>query len=419
MNKPGPKSPCPCGSGKYYKQCCRTKGLFTGKPSSVNLSAPLHLPGIDYGIKPTMMLVGDLEYSTLISDHLDAIGYGYISYPDRPVISFCFDSSTAAKSCFGKFKRWMDEGNSEDALRITFVRIDEGEYALCITQDIDSIERRLLPAACKDLYDPLVMGCSHMKTFTFASSSGIDMVKEHAGRKVFHFECMSRPEVFPELSFDKQHVNYYTAAEYRHLGQTMDNASERTVVLPYIAKRLGQSISNAELPEKRDERPIPSPHAVQHQRNRLLKRFFPVTVERLSFTPEFREIEAHLASRGYAAWQVRQAACNISLLRQTPEIFSVEEANISPSGYGGVSVASRILDRLVKTPEMLVLTTGVSTPYSADELVRQMDFDTRYLLDAVRMPPDLSEDNEQVQTRLRESHYHTEGVASGRQPISE
>lgn len=31
---PGRNDPCPCGSGRKYKQCCRGKGVSTSSPTS-------------------------------------------------------------------------------------------------------------------------------------------------------------------------------------------------------------------------------------------------------------------------------------------------------------------------------------------------------------------------------------------------
>lgn len=63
--------------------------------------------GFDYGTKPRVAVVGDLEFPQLLSDGLVALGYLEIPQfgvlVDPPVLVMAFWDKTIAKECFTHF----------------------------------------------------------------------------------------------------------------------------------------------------------------------------------------------------------------------------------------------------------------------------------------------------------------------------
>jgi hypothetical protein len=67
------------------------------------------------------------------------------------------------------------------------------------------------------------------------------------------------------------------------------------------------------------------------RRRTQLRRFFPVTLEQLRLDPNFHEVRALLAEKGYGDWQIRQAVCNKNWRRRigaSPDSAAEDEVTL-------------------------------------------------------------------------------------------
>jgi hypothetical protein len=85
---------------------------------------------------------------------------------------------------------------------------------------------------------------------------------------------------------------------------------------------------------------VPPSAEVFLHRERQLKRFFPVTLERLRFNKRFVDVQRSLESRGFQTWQIRQAACNLALKHWRPELYSDGEGK---NGSGPAAIVMHLL----------------------------------------------------------------------------
>jgi hypothetical protein len=96
---------------------------------------------------------------------------------------------------------------------------------------------------------------------------------------------------------------------------------------------------------------IPTAREIHERRCFQLRRFFPVTIERLRLNQEFLEIKKGLIKEGHKEWQIFQAACNICLIHRVPALFAPDD---NPSELHQTdSISIRILDYLLANIEDL------------------------------------------------------------------
>ena len=71
-----------------------------------------HAVGYDYGTKPRVMVLGDMEFSSLLDDSLLAIGYAVESQfgamVDAPMLVLIFENESAGRACFARFHGWCE-----------------------------------------------------------------------------------------------------------------------------------------------------------------------------------------------------------------------------------------------------------------------------------------------------------------------
>ena len=95
----------------------------------------------------------------------------------------------------------------------------------------------------------------------------------------------------------------------------------------------------------------PTTKEIQERRCNQLRRFFPVTIERLRFNQEFLKIENKLIEEGYKEWQIFQAACNICLIHRSPGLLASDDD--AAESHKTDSISIRILDYLLVNIEDL------------------------------------------------------------------
>jgi hypothetical protein len=265
--------------------------------------------GFDYGCKPILIVPGDFDFINLLNEGFLALGYGdipeYGLLIDVPLLVMLFENEDVARECFLHFKSW----GSGDAIRISFVELNNGGFLMCTSQDMNHLLEQSIPERFREEFESRIFVLVHPKEFPNPSE----------GLKWFKLRTLSSPFVLVpqtvngqpmrELAIQKREVNFFTE------DTIPDSSIESSVV------------KNRNLSEQHEfHRKIPSEIGystteIFEKRLRQLKRFFPVTIERLTFNKTFNQIKQQLIEEGFRDWQILQAGCNLVLKITEHEIF--------------------------------------------------------------------------------------------------
>jgi hypothetical protein len=258
-----------------------------------------------------------------------ALGYGVLPsfglLIKPPVLYYLFDDESSARECFTIFKRWVDHSNDGDAVSLTFIEFDDGAYALVTAPDLDRLIDRTLPSSIQEEFETLAITATKM----------LEVPKQSDHYRWFKAAVTTSPFVVAPaavksgplltLAFRKREISFWRASE---------------VPEGHPAYRYAQRRGRAEKEFKRHGPPVPPSAEVFLQRERQLKRFFPVTLERLRFNRGFVDIQRSLERRGFQLWQIRQAACNLTLKHRRPELYSDGEGE---NGSGPAAIVMHLL----------------------------------------------------------------------------
>lgn len=125
--------------------------------------------GLDYGVKPTIMLIGDIEFPQLITDAVIA-GVGYISIPlkssdSTPLkIALMFQDRIKGTKVMNRFLDWIKSSNGNmNAFGLDIIEKNDGAYLLCIYQEHEVLLDRLMPKEVREWINPLLQVVVHHK----------------------------------------------------------------------------------------------------------------------------------------------------------------------------------------------------------------------------------------------------------------
>ena len=320
--------------------------------------------GFDYGTKPRVAVIGDLEFPQLLSN--DLVALGYLEIPqfgvlvDPPVLVMAFQNKTIARECFMHFKGWSEASEDGDAVGIEFVEFEDNEYGLCVYQEPRRLTDRVLPKSHQSETEPLLMNVGYIKRFPQASR-GYAWFKMMVKRSPFVLAPGTlNGELMLDLAIRKREVSFYQQ------DNIPENVMESILARPYQ--------SDVEKPLKSSPKPNLklSPLEIFQRRKTQLARFFPVTLERLRFNPTFSEIKQKLVEEGYQDWQVVQAGCNLVLKYRLPDLF----AKTDDSQYD----ATGVLDYLINYSEDVSAMLPPDQEISIERLLNQIKADTYELI---------------------------------------
>jgi hypothetical protein len=319
------------------------------------------------------MVLGDMEFSSLLDHSLLAIGYAVESQfgamVDAPMLVLIFENESAGRACFARFHGWCEGSERGDAVALGFVEMNEDEYVMCIYPDRERLVQRVLPEIHRSEVDPLVFMVGHIKTLP-RQSGGYDWFKRVAGRSPF-VVAPATPDgsVMTDAAFSKTEVGFYRE----------DDLPEDSMEFDLTRLRRGEEGAHGPKPPE-----AAAPGEINERRRAQLSRFFPVTLERLSFDTDFGRKLNQFMSEGYREWQVLQAGCNLALKSYAPELFSSgdEESGDSSEEPNRVD----ILDYLLEQSEDAMSTFPPTGEMTASALREQITADGRELLSYVAGP---------------------------------
>jgi len=185
------------------------------------------------------------------------------------------------------------------------------------------------------------MNVGHLKTFE-EKSNGYHWFKSiiNVGKFILA-PGTSEYGLMLDLAIIKRKVHFYSEKDIPE--NTMEN----------LLVKSRESQGKAELQTHSLSELIPTAKEIHERRCFQLRRFFPVTIERLRLFQEFQEIKKGLIEEGYKEWQIFQAACNICLIHRVPALFASDDNPSELHQTDNISI--RVLDYLLANIEDLSL----------------------------------------------------------------
>jgi len=330
--------------------------------------------GFDYGTKPIVLIIGDTEFpGLLIRGNFAAVGYDVVEYfgllVNAPRLTMVFQDVGTARECFLRFKEWGGPSEDGDAVRISFVELDEGGYAMCTSQDVDRLIKNRMPEWFRGEVETRAMAMGSIKTFPEVSDSyrWFKSVTE-TSPFILAPAGINTPPI-RDLALRKREVHFYRE------GELPEHSIESSLVRH--RNDLKESDTRREIPSELRANAAD----IRVRRGAQLSRFFPVTLERLSMSKDFADVKRQLMADGFREWQVVQAACNISLKQIAPELF-ISSPQLSNEEQGEPS-AMRVLDFLLSGHEIVARMLPPAGHLSAEKLREQIQADAQELLQYV------------------------------------
>lgn len=325
------------------------------------------ITGRDFGIKPTIMVVGDLEFPQLLHESFVALAYGQIEESResgliavRPGLGLAFEDAQGAQTCFEHFNAWITGSKSESAIGLSFIEFEDNSYGLCIYQDALSLQDRCIPTSHKSFVDPLLVCIGYIKRFP-QQSIAYHSFKMVATKEPVYIEPLTQEGDFHHLGFVKSDIKFYAEADVPE--DTIEDSLLR-------GKESTDGVS-----ERSNKRRLPSYEQIHYHRQRVMEQFFPVTLERFSLTKELQSLTSTLLTAGYRRWQIQQAVCFIALQQRCPELFSLVDEDKAKSGG-----ESLILDYLISNPEAALTTHLPVSVLTLINVTERIDANSKTLL---------------------------------------
>jgi hypothetical protein len=278
--------------------------------------------GCDYGVKPRMIVVGDAEFPNLLRQGLRALSYERLSQHgllvNPPLLGFVFADEATARDCFSRFKGWADDSQDGDAVGISFIEFETDEYGLCVYPDGTHLVDRCIPPLLRPEVEPIIITVGHLKMFPRRSEAFRWFKRITTTSPTVVAPATIHGGVMLDLAVRKMSIPFYTEPDIP------DNSTEAVL----LRSRRGDGASERRSALPADARP--SAREIAMRRRAQLSRFFPITLERLSFDGQFQQLRSGLVDEGYKTWQIDQAACNLILRWRQPELFAADDTS-SPS----------------------------------------------------------------------------------------
>ena len=331
--------------------------------------------GYDYGIKPRVMVTGDIEFPELLRSSFIALGYGELpqfgDLANIPSLTMAFKNNVEGRECFAHFKRWSDGSNDGDAVGIGFIEFKTGEYGICIYPEYNRLVKRSIPEMYLSEVEPIIIVVGHIKMFP-QTSEGYKWFKSkvNASQFVLAPGTLTSKRPMLDLAITKREIHFYQEDE-----------------IPEYA--MEAAILQSQKVDVDEYRPTtskikPSVKEIYERREAQLSRFFPVTVERLRLNKDFYQVKKQLDDEGYQDWQTLQAACNITLKQRVPELFKINKD--IPDENQNAATVMNILSYLLNNYEDVSLQCPPIEIFSVEKLREQIQADAFELIRYIAEP---------------------------------
>jgi len=321
--------------------------------------------GFDFGLKPTVMVLGDMECAVLEhGGNPKAMGYGRLPefglLPAPPFAAVLFENVDKGTEFFRHLKGWSEASGDSDAVSLSFIEPDQGGYVVCVYPDLTLLTDRCVP---KYLQSETTQVLSFPILFPLTVdeiSDNYRWFKEQVAESPFVFgAARANGSLVHETLFVKRRVAFYSQRDV-----PSGSPEETYFKRGRAADGEGEFSSNL---------PVDSPEAIRERRRRRMKTLLPIALARLRAMHSFEDARGTLAAKGYVGWQVEQAACNTVVSQRTYRCLHYEGAGDKPPHVS-------ILDHLLTTYDDPLAPMPSESDLAAALLEEQIRLDSLELL---------------------------------------
>lgn len=286
--------------------------------------------GFDYGVKPKIMIVGDVGFSQLITE-AEILALGYINIPkdkddcSKLRISIIFNDDIKGKMVVDRFIGWTRKFNSMDAFELDIIEKNDNSYLLCFSQNEKLLLERSIPNAIHDWIEPIITKVTHFKPiqnrsdlyYKFKEACKFSKCNIYAGDKSGRVNDINNVIVKENIKFYKEDE----ITEESHLFAF--NGSDNM-------KMNGKNIESKNVD-------------IQDNMIRIknIKYFFPITYNKIINYKYFNEALEELTN-SFDKYIIIQAICNIVLA------YRLQEENIEINDYKAIDVINYLVNNYEK-----------------------------------------------------------------------
>lgn len=283
--------------------------------------------GFEYGIKPKNIIVGDVEFPNSFIE-AEFIGLAYIfsslipTHPTPLEILFVFSNLDKAENAFSHLLGWVEGSNQEgDAVQMDFIEMNDGTYALALSQEINRLIKRAIPQHLIGKVDPIIMSGTHFKRFP-QKSINYQNFKNNWLQKEIRIGYVignERGEMrrISNKFFLKKDFGFHNI-----------ETSDSSVVTIF---RGLENAPNGFNPKKVKSLPKLEIEIIEEERLKSLKEYYPITYERITNQKWLGNL-INSISKKYTFSETIQAICNI-ILSQRIEKDMNNQIDFSDTGY--------------------------------------------------------------------------------------
>lgn len=324
--------------------------------------------GYDYGIKPHMVLIGDIDFADYFVK-AKCLGLLYVFGIDDdnnqvPVqIAFMFQNEEPAKKFLDCLLNWIERSNNDgDAVSIEFIENNKSGYTLAIFPEMNRFIERNIPLHLKDRISPVMMIQTQYKEIDSISPSYLAFKQSYKKTRKIAIGYV----IGNSNKIQKQSDKYFIKTEFKFYekGNTPQNSSAE--MYSYIEQNKTFDRENRPHP------PIESKKEISERRNNEVKNFFPVTYNKLNNQGWLMNLQQELNEK-YENDIIIQAICNIVLFERLKQ-----EKDLS-SDFTKVGYPTRILDYLISTYESFSSYFPIEEFFSIEKIEYQIRNDQREL----------------------------------------
>lgn len=296
--------------------------------------------GYEYGLKPYMALISDIEFSKYFAE-AKCLGLLYLFGIDSndnhiPVqIAFIFQNEKPAEKFMDCLMSWVEHSNNDgDAVSLEFIENDKGGYTIAIFPEINRFMDRCVPKHLKDRISPIMMVQTHFKEIESVSPSYYAFKTNHKKTEKIAIGYV----IGTSNKIEKQSDKYFIKTEFKFYekGKFLQNSSAE--MYNYIQKNKTFNKQNHLKPPKE------TIEKIEERRPEEIKTFFPVTYNKLSNQDWLSNIVQELNVK-YEKDTIIQAICNLILFERMKQEKDLS-ADFTKHGY-----SIHILDYLLSTFE--------------------------------------------------------------------
>jgi hypothetical protein len=351
------------------------------------------MEGYDFGVRNRTGVIGDFAY---IEDW-DKSGYfanGYGIYPQHgvifnaPFLAMIFEDEGIGRRLFSEhFMKWVQSSGSGDAIDISFVEWNDGSYTMGLAPNIEYLVKRTLPNVNDEEVEILPMVLSKFKEFPNRSKYFMEFKRMARTNPVLFVPADRNMRVMDDLLIVKYKINFLNE------GNAADD---------WIGEIM---LRNRKLEKGRYEAPIPLEdyQTVSKRRNKMMKKYFPITLERIYVSEKYKQVSSSLQNNEYAEWQIQQGFCNLVLSKNRLGLlhYSPSQPELSDGSKKNKIIVYDLLKDYSERPRMDDFSDEL---FDFETLQRQIVLDSIELLRMrdIKMAP--KENPEIIQNKMAENH---------------